>query len=102
MRKPLVFAPAARADLTAIGLYIARDNPSRAESFVAELEALAAKIADRPQSYPARDHISTGLRGGTHGRYTILFRDLPDCVRIVRIVHGARDLSALAEGGEIE
>ena len=102
MTKPVIFSPAAREDLMAIGLYIARDNPLRAVSFVAELETLADKIAERPLSYAARDYISPGLRGGTHGRYTILFRDLPGCVRIVRVLHGARDLSTLGENGEID
>ncbi len=96
--KPVVFAPAARADLLAIGLYIAEDNPVRAESFVAELEALAARIGERPASFPEKREISAGLRGATHGRYLILFRDLPEAVRIVRIVHGARDLSSLGMG----
>ncbi len=27
-----------------------------------------------------------------HGRYMLLYRDLEDEVRIVRLVHGARDL----------
>jgi plasmid stabilization system protein ParE len=32
------------------------------------------------------------LRAAIHGRYLIPFRDLDAEVRIVRIVHGARDL----------
>ncbi|MFG6660984.1 type II toxin-antitoxin system RelE/ParE family toxin [Sulfitobacter sp. 915] len=34
----MVILPAARADLIDIGDYIARDNPPRAASFVAEIE----------------------------------------------------------------
>jgi toxin ParE1/3/4 len=90
--KRLVFAPAARDDLMAIGLYIADDNPSGAERLVAELEAKARDLAAWPQSHPARDDISPGLRAAVHGRYLLLYRDLEDEVRIVRIVHGARDL----------
>lgn len=93
--KRVEFAPAARADLIAIGMYIAEDNAERAESFIAELEALAERIGEWPGSYPAKDEISAGLRGATHGRYLILYRELADTVRIVRIVHGARDLSSL-------
>ena len=93
--KRLAFAPAARDDLLTIGAYIADDNPARAESFVAELEATARKAADRPRSFPARDEISLGLRAAVHGRYLLLFRELEDEVRIVRVVHGARDLGAL-------
>lgn len=98
--KRVEVAPAALGDLRAIALYIADDNPDRAESFVAELEARFAAIGERPLSFPARDEIGPGLRGATHGRYRILFRDLGDRVRIVRVLHAARDDAALAaEGG---
>ena len=99
--KPVTFAPAARADLLAIGLYIADDNPERAESFVAELEAKTRAIGERPLSFPARDDISGGLRGAAHGRYLILFRDLAREVRIVRVLHSARDAAALAIRGDL-
>lgn len=90
--KRLGFAPEARADLAAIAVYIGRDNPDRALSFIAELEARAAQAAERPQSFPARDDISPGLRSVPHGSYRILFRDLPDEVRVVRVLHTARNL----------
>jgi toxin ParE1/3/4 len=90
--KRLVFTPAARDDLTEIALYIAEDNPIRAESFVAELEAKARGLAEWPERHPARDDISPGVRAVVHGRYLLLYRDLQDEVRIVRVVHGARDL----------
>lgn len=92
--KPVSFAPAARADLEAIGRYIAEDNPDRAASFVAELLESAAQAAERPRSFPQRDDVSPGLRAARHGRYLILFRDLADQVRVVRVLHGARDLKA--------
>ncbi len=90
--KRLTLAPAARDDLVTIGLYIADDSPARAESFIAELEAKARHLAEWPGSYPPRDDISPGLRAAVHGRYLLVYRDLEDEVRIVRIVHGARDL----------
>ena len=93
--KRLVFAPAANEDLLTIGAYIAEDNPDRAESFVAELEATALRIAERLRSFPSRDEISDGLGVAVHGRYLLLFRELEADVRIVRVVHGARDLRAI-------
>ena len=90
--KRLVIAPAARDDLMAIGAFIADDNPARALSYIAELEAKTRQIAERPASFPGRDDISPGLRAAVHGRYLLLFRELDDEVRIVRVIHGARDL----------
>ena len=95
--KRLVFAPAARDDLVSIGLYIAEDNPERAEAFIAELEAKARQAAERPLSFRERTDISPGLRAVVHGRYLLLFRDLETEVRIVRILHGARDLPRTVE-----
>ena len=52
--KPVVFSPAASADLKAIGLYIADDNPDRAVTFVAELEMRARKIGEHPLAFPGQ------------------------------------------------
>ena len=95
--KRLGFAPEAVADLREIASYIAEDDPERAMSFVAELEERAAEAAARPLSFRERAYISPGLRAIAHGRYLIFFRDLDDEVRIVRVVHGARDLPRLFE-----
>lgn len=91
--KSLDISPAARADLADIAGYIAADNPERALSFIAELETRAMQAAERPLSFPARNDISPGLRSASYGRYLVLFRDLPDRVRVVRVLHGARDLT---------
>lgn len=95
--KRLVFAPLARDDLMSISLYIADANPERAETFIAELEAKARQAAERPLSFPQRSDISPGLRAAIHGRYLLLFRDLGDEVRIVRVLHGARDLPRIID-----
>jgi plasmid stabilization system protein ParE len=83
--KRLVFTPAAWDDLTTIGLFIAEDNPERADGFVAELEAKAALIRERPLSFPERADVSPGLRPAVHGRYLLLFRDLADDARIAEL-----------------
>lgn len=81
----------------AIGLYIAEDDPDRAISFVAELEAKALQAAERPRSFPARDDISRGLRAARHRHYLLLFRETEQEIRIARVVHGARDLSRILD-----
>ena len=88
----LVILPAARADLIEIGDFIAQDNPGRAVSFMAEIEARMAQTAERPSSFPTRDELYEGLRSARHGRYLIFFVEDGDEVRVVRVLHGARDL----------
>jgi toxin ParE1/3/4 len=88
----LVILPGARRDLIEIGDYIALDNPRRAASFVAEIEAEIARIAAQPGRFPARADLAPGLRAARRGRYLIFFLEAVGEVQIVRIIHGARDL----------
>lgn len=91
----LLVLPAARRDLIEIGDFIAEDNPSRAVTFVAEIEVTMRKIAERPLMCAARDEIHVGLRSARHGRYLIFFEfdGKANTVGIVRVLHGARDLA---------
>jgi toxin ParE1/3/4 len=88
----LVILPAARADLIEIGDFIAQDSLGRALSFLVEIEAKMRQAAERPESFPARDDVCEGLRSARHGRYLIFFLEAGEEVRIVRVLHGARDL----------
>ena len=80
---PLVILPAARADLIEIGDFIALDNPERAASFIAEIEAKMNAAAERPGSFPARGELHEGLPSARHGRYLIFFLEAEGEVRIV-------------------
>jgi toxin ParE1/3/4 len=80
-------------DLEDIGDYIARDNPSRAVSFVRELERECRRVAKRPAAFPARDDLAPGIRMAVHGSYLIFFRVTEKTVRVERVIHGARNLS---------
>jgi toxin ParE1/3/4 len=93
----LLISPRAAADLEEIADYIARDNPLRAASFVAELEAKCRAVAAAPDLYPARADLAPDVRMAVHRRYLVFYRDLPgeDTVRIERVLHGARDVRRL-------
>jgi toxin ParE1/3/4 len=93
----LLLSPRAAADLEEIADYIARDNPGLAASFVAELEATCRAVAASPQLYPARSDLAPVLRMAVHGRYIVLYRDLPgeNTVRVERVLHSARNLPRL-------
>ena len=89
--RPL-YAPEAKRDLVGIGLFIARDNPRRAISFVLELKAQCRKIAQAPTAYRSRTELGTHLRSCAHGNYTIFFTASAAQVTIVRILHGAMEM----------
>ena len=85
----------AQDDLNDIAKFIIEDNPDRAVTFVEELRSRFKVIAERPASFPARESIAPGLRSAVYGKYLILFRIEMDFVRILRVIHGARDIPAL-------
>ena len=57
-----VFSPLAEHDLEEVGDYIARDNPSRAVSFIRELRERCLKIAAAPTGAPLRHELGEGIR----------------------------------------
>jgi toxin ParE1/3/4 len=93
----LLLSPRAAADLEEIADYIARDDPARAGTFVAELEAKCRAVATSPALYPECQDLAPGLRMAVHGRYLVFYRDLPgdDAVRVERVLHCARNLPRL-------
>lgn len=91
----LVVLPAARADLIEIGDFIAADNPPRALTFVAEIEARISKILGMPGASLRRDELHPGLRSVRHGRYAIFFIEVEEEIRVVRVLHMSRDVAAV-------
>lgn len=93
----LSFSPQAALDLEEIGQHIACDNPTRALSFIDEIEDFCRLIASRPAAFKERNDIAPAIRMGVYGDYLILFRVQSKRVRIERIIHGARKLEGLIE-----
>lgn len=87
-----VFLPAAVADLEEIGDYIARDNPRRAHSFIAELRRQCTKIATNPTGYRLRPELGEEIRSCAYGNYVIFFTTEAQTLPIMRILHGAMDM----------
>jgi toxin ParE1/3/4 len=93
--KALITAEA-EADLESISDYIARNNPSRALSFVRELYQLCVDIADMPQAWPVVPRYEHhGIRRRVHGRYLIFYRVGVDSITILHILNGAMDVEAI-------
>ncbi|MDP2066584.1 MAG: type II toxin-antitoxin system RelE/ParE family toxin [Burkholderiaceae bacterium] len=93
----LRITPLAARDLEEIGDYIAQDNPTRAGSFVSELQAHCEKICLNPAGYRCRPELSDDLRSCAHGNYVIFFEATQEQVTIIRILHGARDMSQVLD-----
>jgi toxin ParE1/3/4 len=90
--------PRARIDLAEIFSYIANDNLPAAERFVEAAEDAFAKLADMPGMGPEWGSKKRSLRGVRFWpikgftNYLIFYRRLEDGVRILRVIHGARNI----------
>ncbi|MBS0591815.1 MAG: type II toxin-antitoxin system RelE/ParE family toxin [Proteobacteria bacterium] len=97
----VTLAPLAEQDLESIGDYIAQDNPNRVVTFIGELREQCKRIADNPAAYRLRLELGDGIRSCAHGQYVIFFEIVPESMRVVRILHGARDLPTLFHEGDV-
>jgi len=88
-------SPRAGADLDDIWLHIALDNPAAADLLIDRIVRRILDLEDHPRLGPARPEISPEARMLIVGDYLILYKVTEADVTIVRVVHGARDLSAL-------
>ena len=92
---PITLTVTARQDLLAIWEYIANDNVAAADRVLDTLDSRMQLLADHPLLGPARPDIAPDLRYLISDNYLILYRVLPDAVEIVRVLHGARNLTAI-------
>jgi toxin ParE1/3/4 len=95
---PVEFSVRAEADLEGVADYIAFDNPRRAVSFVRQVRARCARIAEQPRANRLREEFGPGVRVAVHGSYLILYAERRGVLMIERVVHGARDLDRLEDG----
>lgn len=89
--------PRAIRDVDDIWLHIAADDPVAANRMVERLTAGVARLADYPESGTARPELGTGARSVVVGRYLVLYRINGECVDIVRVMHGAREIVRVLE-----
>jgi toxin ParE1/3/4 len=91
----LSFSPKAEIDLFDIEEYIARDKPPAAEEWIERLKEKCRLIAEFPNAGERRDDIFPGFFCSVLGRYVIFYRHSEECVEILRIVTGDRDLGRI-------
>jgi toxin ParE1/3/4 len=86
----------AEQDLEDIGDWIARDNPSRAATFVVELRRVCLAVGRAPRSCPLVDKSrDPKLRRRIYGNYLIFYDIGASAVEILHVLHGARDYAAI-------
>jgi toxin ParE1/3/4 len=87
--------PAAERDLDEIYLYIAADSIKAADGLLMRLLDAESRLLEFPEIGQARPDLRPGLRHWPVGNFLILYRVDDDAITVVRVLHGARDLSGL-------
>jgi toxin ParE1/3/4 len=84
-----------RPDMQRIWRWIARDNPRAADRVLRRIGSRFQFIAEFPESGAPRDEYGSGVRMAVVDSYLILYRIDVLGPRILRVVHGAMDLSRI-------
>jgi toxin ParE1/3/4 len=92
----IIVTPAAEAELLEIGLWIAEDDPVRAQSFMDELRQVCSRLTDAPRAYPLIERYKrSGIRRRIYRDYLIFYRVALEQIDILHILHGARDYEVI-------
>ena len=89
----VVRASAAKADAREIWVYIAQDNPDAADRLLDRFDDLFRLLLSQPFLGKSVEELAQKLRFVPIGNYLIFYRPTKDGIEIVRILHGARDIT---------
>jgi toxin ParE1/3/4 len=84
-------------DVTTIWNYIAERNFPAAEVWADRVDAKLRLLARNPELGESVDHLRQGARRVSLQNYVLYFEPIEDGVRLLRVVHGARDVPDLTE-----
>jgi plasmid stabilization system protein ParE len=99
----VVVTAIAEQDVRDIAQYISSDNGMAARRFGVEFTSTVERIGEFPGTgYPLyqKDEAVLGIRVSSRFRhYTVIYRrDDESTIRVLRVVHSARDIRAILEG----
>jgi toxin ParE1/3/4 len=94
----VILTPDAIEHLKGIEEYIGADSRGRAHAFLADLRTRIRQIGRTPRAHPlAERYEHLGLRRRPYRDYLIFYRIDANIVRVIAIVHGARDYDRILD-----
>lgn len=90
----------AQIDLADIAYYIALKNPDAARRTVDMIRGRLKVLESFPGAGRPRDDLHRGLRSWPIDHYVVFYASDESEIRIVRILHGARDVQRVVTQGE--
>lgn len=102
MTKPeLILKPQAREDIKQIAAYIGENNPKAGTAFRQTLQNIYEVLLDLPEIGSVRNFRNPEMKGlrmlpvPKFKNYLLFYRPTSERLEIVRVLHGARDVSSL-------
>ncbi len=86
-------APLAQADIDESWNYIAGDNRPAADRWLSRLCDKFLLLASQPLIGQTRAELGPDIRSFSVGRYVIYYKVAGQRIRILRVLHGSRDVS---------
>ncbi len=80
-------------DYNEIWSYIAARDPAAADRLVRHFDATLDIIASAPNMGRNAGDLAANLRSFPIGSYLIFYRPMEDGIELIRVVHGARDIT---------
>lgn len=90
-----IYTIPAKRDLVEIWVYIAEDNMDAADATEKRIRSVCDKLDQSPSLGKLRSELGAEIRAIGTGNYMVYYRLTPNGVRILRIVHSARDVFRL-------
>jgi len=84
---------AARSDYDEIWAYIAVRDLAAADRLVDQLDATLELLASTPHVGRKVDELAPDIRCFPVGNYLIFYRPIENGIQLIRLVHGARDIT---------
>lgn len=92
----VIFSAEALSQLKDIARYIANANKDRARSFARDVRGKASAIGETPFAFPIDERLGEpDIRRRFYREYLIFYRVDFDHVRIIAVIHSARDYENL-------
>ncbi|MDX1949040.1 MAG: type II toxin-antitoxin system RelE/ParE family toxin [Rickettsiales bacterium] len=90
--QPYKLTKLARDDLLEIISYIAKDNKSATYEMKDKFLKAFSLISENPNIGHKRENILKSVRFWNVGKYSVIYSVEPKYIKIIRILHGYRDL----------
>ncbi len=84
---------ASRSDYDEVWSYLAVRDLAAADRLVDQFDSTLETIASNPRMGRKAEEFAPGLRCFPVGSYLIFYRPIADGIQLIRLLHGARDIT---------